>query len=158
MRRFILPVILALGIVAVANAAVTPNSYVTPQTPNNGKVQFLQGTDSAGTDKTLYTGGLRLALLRNMDDDKLRDRYASRDRRVVNSAVKYGGTAITTVLGAGFTTGVPPQNIMTAANGRDCRWINTATLTSNSSAVILSRLRLRLASRLLPSLTKSVVQ
>ena len=55
MHRFILPVILALGIVVVADAAVTPNSDVTPQTPNNGKVQFLQGTDSAGTYKTLYT-------------------------------------------------------------------------------------------------------
>src|ERR1700727_2044141 len=40
-----------------AHAATTPNSVVTAQTPNRGVVQFLQGTDSAGTYKTLYTAG-----------------------------------------------------------------------------------------------------
>ena len=117
MHRFILPVILALGIVAVADAAVTPNSYVTPQTPNNGKVQFLQGTDSAGTYKTLYTGGSNgsrcYAIWMTTNDGTATHLVTV---QVVNSAVKYGGTAFTTVLGAGFTTGVPPQNIMTAAN------------------------------------------
>lgn len=40
-----------------ALAAVTANSVVTTQTPNNGKQNFIQGTDAAGTYKTLYTAG-----------------------------------------------------------------------------------------------------
>jgi len=40
-----------------ALAAVTPNSFVSPQTPNRGVVRFVQGTDAAGTYKTLYTAG-----------------------------------------------------------------------------------------------------
>jgi hypothetical protein len=40
-----------------AFAAVTANSVVTAQTPNNGKQNFIQGTDAAGTYKTIYTAG-----------------------------------------------------------------------------------------------------
>src|SRR5262249_17332419 len=42
---------------SIAFAAVTPNSAVDPQTPALGLVQFLQGTDSAGAYKTVYTCG-----------------------------------------------------------------------------------------------------
>jgi hypothetical protein len=42
---------------APAFAGVTANSVVTAQTPNNGKQNFVQGTDSAGTYKTIYTAG-----------------------------------------------------------------------------------------------------
>ncbi len=38
-------------------ANTTPNSVVTPQTPNRGVVQFLQGTDAAATYKVLYAAG-----------------------------------------------------------------------------------------------------
>jgi len=37
--------------------AVTPNSQVSPQTPKITPQNFVQGTDSAGTYKTIYTGG-----------------------------------------------------------------------------------------------------
>lgn len=37
--------------------AVTPNSAVTPQTPKITPQNFVQGTDSAGTFKTIYTAG-----------------------------------------------------------------------------------------------------
>src|SRR5271165_5399153 len=37
--------------------AAVSSTPVFVQTPNRGIVQFLQGTDSAGTYKTLYTGG-----------------------------------------------------------------------------------------------------
>lgn len=37
--------------------AVTPNSVITPQTPKMTPQNFVQGTDSAGTYKTLYTAG-----------------------------------------------------------------------------------------------------
>lgn len=59
MRR-ILTLVAAFGLLSTftpAWAAVTANSVVTAQTPNNGKQNFVQGTDSAGTYKTLYTAG-----------------------------------------------------------------------------------------------------
>lgn len=37
--------------------AVTANSLVTPQTPKITPQNFVQGTDAAGTYKTLYTAG-----------------------------------------------------------------------------------------------------
>jgi hypothetical protein len=52
---------LVLGLLLIPSstsfAAVTANSVVTAQTPNNGKQNFVQGTDSAGTYKTIYTAG-----------------------------------------------------------------------------------------------------
>lgn len=38
-------------------ASVTANSVITAQTPTNGKQNFVQGTDSPGTFKTVYTAG-----------------------------------------------------------------------------------------------------
>lgn len=37
--------------------AVTPNSIVTPQTPKITPQNFVQGTDAAGTYKTIHTAG-----------------------------------------------------------------------------------------------------
>ena len=56
MRR-ILTLLCWLFLVVPAGATVTANSVITTQTPNNGKQNFIQGTDSAGTYKTLYTAG-----------------------------------------------------------------------------------------------------
>lgn len=56
-KKLILSLTLALLLMAPAHAATTPNSIITVQTPNRGIVQFLQGTDTAGTYKTIYTAG-----------------------------------------------------------------------------------------------------
>ncbi|MBV8453691.1 MAG: hypothetical protein JOZ29_15680, partial [Deltaproteobacteria bacterium] len=54
MKRLLVSLIAACGLSAApAWAAVTANSVVTAQTPNNSKQNFVQGTDSAGTYKTL---------------------------------------------------------------------------------------------------------
>ena len=93
--------------------AVTPNSVVTPQTPNRGLVQFLQGTDSAGTYKTVYTAGANGSVCRGMEAN---NSEASQTHlitiQVVNGGVKYGGVAFTSAAGAGFVGGTPPQTIM----------------------------------------------
>jgi len=47
-----------------ANAATTPNSLVTPQTPNRGIVQFLQGN----LQDALHRRSEWLALLRHVDE------------------------------------------------------------------------------------------
>jgi len=98
-----------------AFAAVTPNSIVTAQTPSRGIVQFLQGTDTAGTYKTLYTAGTNgskcYGMLTNNNDGSATHLVTV---QLVNTAVKYGGVALTTVSNAGFTSGTPPQSLMSS--------------------------------------------
>ena len=116
MRKLLLFLALMTALVPTADAATTPNSAVLPQTPNRGVVQFLQGTDSAGTYKTLYTAGTNGSMCFGMwmsTNDGTATHLVT--VQLVNSAVKYGGTAITTVLSAGFATGVPSQAVMTPA-------------------------------------------
>jgi hypothetical protein len=102
---------IALGIGA-AEAAVTPNNIVTPQVVNRGIVQFLQGTDVAGTYKTLYTAGANgsrcVAIMTTNNDGSATHLLTL---QVVNSAVKYGGAAVTTISSAGFANGAPAQLI-----------------------------------------------
>lgn len=99
-----------------ALAAVTPNSVVTAQTPNRGIVQFLQGTDTAGTYKTLYTAGSSgskcFALWETNNDASATHLVTV---QIVNSAVKYGGVAVTSVLSEGFANGVPAKNFFSSS-------------------------------------------
>lgn len=100
-----------------AYAAVTVNSVVTAQTPNRGIVQFLQGTDAAGTYKTAYTAGANgskiLGLFSTNNDASATHLLTC---QVVNGGVKYGGVAITSVSSAGFANATPAQNFMSSAN------------------------------------------
>lgn len=98
-----------------AFAAVTPNSIVSPQTPTVGVVQFLQGTDSPGTYKTIYTAGAngsRCVALWSTNNDASATHLLT--VQIVRSAVKYGGMALTTVVNAGFANAVPAQNLTTS--------------------------------------------
>lgn len=97
----------------VSYAAVTPNSFIAPQVVNRGIVQFLQGTDAAGTYKTVYTAGSNGSRCNGLwltTSDGTATHVIS--VQVVNSTVKYGGIAITTVLSAGFANTVPPMNLL----------------------------------------------
>ena len=100
-----------------ALAAVTPNSQVTPQTPKLGIVQFLQGTDAAGTYKTLYTGGTNGSICKAIVATT-NDASASHlvTVQLVNTAVKYGGTAVNVPGNSGFATLIPPVALMSAGN------------------------------------------
>jgi len=136
MNRILLLVALALGALAFGRAeaaGVTANSIVTAQTPNRGIVQFLQGTDSAGTYKTLYTAGTNGSVCFGA--------WATNSEaatghlvtvQVINSTVKYGGTAVTVPFGAGFATGVPPVALMSAGN-----WPGLALDSNGNSYVLL---------------------
>ena len=108
----------ALGLCAAPVwAAVTPNSVVTAQTPSRGVVQFLQGTDTAGTYKTLYTAGTNGSKITGMFATS-GDTAAAHliTCQIVNTAVKYGGVAVNVPLNSGMATGVPPVNLMNTAN------------------------------------------
>ena len=114
LKRVLLALALAL-VPAAAYAAVTANSFVTPQTPNRGVQQFLQGTDSAGTYKTVYTAGSNgsrcYALWATNNDPSATHLLTV---QIVSSTVKYGGVAVTSVVNAGFANGTPAQNLMAA--------------------------------------------
>jgi hypothetical protein len=107
----------SLAAIGSVQAATTPNSIITPQIINRGVVQFLQGTDSAGTYKTLYTSGSNgsrcYAMVMNNNDATTTHLITV---QIVNATVKYGGTALTTVLSAGFVNGTAPQPIMNPTN------------------------------------------
>jgi len=116
MKRWIAFILLGLFI-GRAEAAVTPNSAITAQTPTRGVVQFLQGTDTAGTYKTLYTAGSngsRCNAMWSTNNDASATHLIT--VQIVNTAVKYGGMSLTSVVSAGFATAVPPQNLMAPAN------------------------------------------
>lgn len=87
------------------------------QTPTLGVVQFLQGTDVAGTYKTLYTGaanGSKIIGIWETNNDASATHLVT--VQIVRSAVKYGGMAITTANSDGFANGAPAKNLMSAAN------------------------------------------
>lgn len=112
MKRLLLGVSLAAIAIALGGAT-TPNSFVTPQTPNRGIVQFLQGTDSPATYKTLYTAGTNgsrcYGMVMNNNDGSATHLVTV---QLVNGAVKYGGVALTTISNAGFSSANPPQSLM----------------------------------------------
>lgn len=119
MRKILALLALAACIALPRSAlpAVTANSIVTAQTPNRGIVQFLQGTDAAGTYKTLYTAGTNGSMCFSMwstNNDPSATHLIT--VQIVNATVKYGGMAITSVESAGFVSGTPAQNLMSAAN------------------------------------------
>jgi len=108
---------LLVGGCLAALAAVTPNSIVTGQTPNRGRVQFLQGTDSAGTYKTLYTAGVNgskcFGLFETNNDASATHLVTV---QVFNALVGYGGVAVTTASSDGFANATPPKAFMSPTN------------------------------------------
>jgi hypothetical protein len=109
---------IALVLVAgTAQAATTPNSVITAQTPTRGIVQFLQGTDAAGTYKTIYTAGSNgskvVALYATSNDASAAHLVTC---QIVNSAVKYGGTAVNVPTNSGFANATAQINMMSQTN------------------------------------------
>ncbi len=83
------------------------------QTPKLALVQFLQGTDNAGTYKTLYTGGSNgskvIGMWENNNDPSATHLVTI---QLVRSSVLYGGIAITTALNDGYANATPAKNLM----------------------------------------------
>jgi hypothetical protein len=113
---FLLAALVAAG-ARDALSATTANSIITAQTPSRGIVQFLQGTDSPGTYKTLYTAGANGSMCFGMWSTN-NDAGATHliTVQIVNAAVKYGGMSLTSVVSAGFANGAPAQNLISPAN------------------------------------------
>lgn len=116
MRRFLFAALIAV-MATPALAAVTQNAWVTVQTPKLALVQFLQGTDTAGTYKTLYTGGTNGTKVKGLWETN-NDGSATHlvTCQLVRSSVLYGGVAVTTASNDGFANAVPAKNFMSAGN------------------------------------------
>ena len=115
-RIFVLALSLAFAAFP-ALATTTANSIVTPQVPNRGIVQFLQGTDSAGTYKTLYTGGAngsKCVGIYATSNDASASHLVTVQIKV--STVYYGGMAVTVPVNSGFANAAPAVNMMAPAN------------------------------------------
>lgn len=106
-------------------AAVTPNSYVTAQTPKNGTVTFVQGTDGAGTYKTLYTGGTngtKIVAIWVTSNDGSASHLVTIQLSTSTSAHCspqsncVGGAAVTVPVNSGFANGAGAVNFMSATN------------------------------------------
>lgn len=112
-----LGVLTLIATVIGVGAAVTPNSIITAQIPNRGIVQFLQGTDAAGTYKTLYTAGINGSKCFGMYETN-NDGSATHlvTVQVVNGGVRYGGMAITTASNDGFANAAPAKALMSNTN------------------------------------------
>lgn len=108
--------IAALLVATNVFATTTPNSSVTAQTPNLGVVQFLQGTDSAGTYKTLYTAGTNGSIVKSVlattNDASVAHLVTC---QIVRSTVKYDITSVNIPISSGFASGVPPVSILSSA-------------------------------------------
>lgn len=114
MKRWLLLALVLIGLALAGRGdAAFVNTPTFPQTPQLALVQFLQGTDTAGTYKTLYTGvtnGSKLiGLWMNNNDGSATHLVTCQIKR---STVLYGGVSVTTVSNAGFATATPAQNLM----------------------------------------------
>ena len=111
-RLLLLALLFGLAVAGPGYAALVANPTF-PQQPQLALVQFLQGTDTAGTYKTLYTGATNgskvTGLWMNTNDGTATHVVTCQLKR---STVLYGGVAVTTVLSAGFANATPPQNLM----------------------------------------------
>lgn len=100
--------------VAIAAGTATP---IFVQTPKLGLVQFLQGTDVAGTYKVAYTGGANgskiVGLIATTNDASAAHLVTCQFAR---AAVSFGGTAVNIPISAGFASTAPAINLMAPAN------------------------------------------
>lgn len=89
------------------------NKAVYLQTPKLILAQFLQGTDVAGTFKTVYTGVTESSrinsLFANCNDSASAHLLTIEFRR---GSVSYGGIAVNIPLSSGYTAGALPIDIM----------------------------------------------
>jgi hypothetical protein len=108
-------IVAAIGSVAlITMGAVTPNSTINPQTPDVQVQNFVQGTDSALTYKTVFTpgaNGSRLYAIFESNNDGSATHLVSCEIYV--GSVAYVFTATTTASSDGFANATPAKNLLT---------------------------------------------
>lgn len=115
--RIVMALFLAALGISSSFAATTPNSYITPQVPNRGVVQFLQGTDAPGVAKTLYlspvggNGSRCYGGWITSTDAATHPVYI----RYNSGGIDFGGAATNLPASAGLTPGIPAVDWMTTS-------------------------------------------
>jgi len=119
-RRLFAGAIAASVLLTPAYSATTPNSAILPQTPNTNATSYIQGTDAAGTYKTIYTGGTNgskiVGIYVTSNDGSASHlvtiQYSTSSSSHCGSSTCFGGTAVTIASNAGFANGTPPVNML----------------------------------------------
>jgi hypothetical protein len=100
-----------LGLIAIVSiAAVTPNSFISPQTPKRGFVQFTSASTPTAY-VTLYTAGANgsrcYGLWLNSSDSVSHQTFV----QLSDGSILYGGVSLTTgTTTPGFANGAPALN------------------------------------------------
>lgn len=127
MRQWVAPIVLAL-LVQSAAAATTPNVSINPQTPKIVTTHFVQGTDAAGTYKTIYTGGANgskiLGIWVTTTDGTashlvtvaMSSSTSSHCGTMATSTTCAPGAAVTVALNSGFAASTPAVNLLSQTN------------------------------------------
>ena len=93
--------------------SLTPNSAVSPQTPNMGKAQL---TANPGTYVTIYTGGTNGTKVSGLFVTNTDSATHLVTVQIKSGATSYGGCSVTIPITAGFANAIPAINMMSAAN------------------------------------------
>jgi hypothetical protein len=121
LQRLVLSLLL-LSLAQASGAAVS-STPVFVQTPKIGNVQFLQGTDSAGTYKTVYTGGTNGSKITGIfvtTNDATTSHLvtiqisSSTSAHCSPNTSCYGGVAVTIPVSSGYVNAAPAVNMMSA--------------------------------------------
>lgn len=126
MRRFRNHLIAAIALTAfcLPLGAATVNTPIFPQVPKNTRTCFIQGTDSAGTYKTIYTGDADgskvIAVWAGTNDDvshlfTVRHSTSTTDHCATNGTCG-AGVAATLAASSGFAASTPVVNMMSTTN------------------------------------------
>ena len=118
-----LAAVLLLFAAQPAIAAVT-NTPIFPQTLKNTKTCYVQGTDTAGTYKTIYTGGANgskiVAIWAGTNDDVshlviVRHSSSTSDHCATNGTCS-SGAAVTVAASSGYAASTPVINMVSTTN------------------------------------------
>lgn len=93
--------------------AQTANSWITTQTPRIEKARFVQGTDTAGTYKTLFTApaaGARCHGISITSTDTALAHLVTLE--IFAGGLAYGGTAVSVPALSGYGAATPPVSAL----------------------------------------------
>ena len=118
MKKLLLGILLTFLLTINGYCAYTVNNTINPSSPDTQVQNFVQGTDSAGTYKTVFTpnttnsgsGGGRLYAIYESNNDPSATHLVSCELYISSAA--YIFIATTTALTDGTANGVPPKNLL----------------------------------------------
>lgn len=125
--------LIALSIPSLdAQAAVTANSIITPQTPNRGILQFLPAS-TPGVYVTAYTAGANGSKVVGISMNNSDSATHVVTCQLVNATLQYGGVTLLSTATAGFASGTNGQAMLSST-----LWPGGFTDANGNYGIILS--------------------